>query len=275
MVNLAKVLELTRPLAVMDLETTGFDEAEDRIWQIGLTLHYPTKDPIVWVQRFNPQHLIFNTPEFDHGVTNEELANEPVFSQYAKLIASRLLDVDFAGYNVTFDIRFLMAEMSRAGVSWPWKGCIVYAYRIWKAQCPHDLTHAYREFGGPNGEPVNEDFADAHDAGADVAATGAVLNGQLLRWPMLPRTVAGLQKEFMPDRENAIDLVGKFIWVGEEPCITFGKHASNGPFSMRKVPPDYWGWMLGQDFAEEVKTLARQAKRGVFPKRVVEDDSPF
>ena len=261
MVNLATILDLKRPLAVLDLETTGINEGKDRVWQMGLTMHSPTKDPVVWLQRFNPQCLILNTPEFDHGVTTEDLATEPLFSQYAKVLASRLTNVDFAGYNVIFDIKFLMAEMSRAGMTWSWKGCIVDAYQIYRKQLPHDLMNAYREFGGPNGEPVDEDFADAHDAGADVAATEVVLSGQLTRWPMLPRTVEGLQRGFLPGREHAIDLVGKFVWVGSEPCITFGKHASQGPFPMRKVPPDYWGWMIGQSFTEEVKQLVRDAKR--------------
>lgn len=275
MINLADYLELTRALAVFDLETTGTDETKDRVWQIGLTMHYPDKEPVKWVQRFNPECLIINTQEFDHGVTTEDLASEPLFSQYARVLAEKLTDVDFMGYNVVFDIKFLAAEMARAGVPWHWKGGIVDAYQIYKKQKPHDLTHAYMEFGGPAGQPLEESFDNAHDAGADVAATEAVLRGQLLRWPMLPRTVEGLEKEFLPDRANAIDLIGKFVWVEDEPCIAFGKHADKGPFPMRKVPPDYWGWMVNQDFSADCKALARDAKRGIFPKRQHGDDYPF
>ena len=230
-------------------------------------MHYPTKETVRWVQRFNPQCLIVNTHEFDHGVTTEELANEPLFSSYASALATKLLHVDFMGYNVDFDIRFLAAELQRASVAWPWKGCVVDAYQIFRRQMPHDLTHAYREFGGPNGEPTEEDFDNAHDAGADVAATEVVLFGQLRRWPMLPRTVEDLQEFCFPGRKDAIDLAGKFKWVGDEPCITFGKYAVNGPFPMRKVPPDYWNWIISKDFADDCKKLAQDAKRGVFPRR--------
>jgi len=70
-----------------------------------------------------------------------------------------------------------------------------------------------------------------------------------------------------PLRKDAIDKKGLFVWVGDEPCITFGKHAKarNGPCPMKDVPKDYWKFICDNDFPPDAKEIAAAALMGKLP----------
>ena len=289
MINLANNLSLQRPLAVMDLETTGLDPDKDRICQIAVTIHYTDKDPIPWVSLINPECPIRKEAADAHGITDEQVQESPTFRQIAPSLGPHLLGADIMGYNVVFDIDFFRAEMKRANYPWDWKGYTIDAYQIYRRMMPHNLEAAYLEFGGESGEPLptGTTLEGAHDAGVDVSATEAVLRGQLLRFrDELPRTVKELAAFCFPPVEGAIDESGgrpnwkpKFIWKDDVPCINFGKYARNGPYPMRKVPRDYYEFILSKDFSPSAKALARDALRGVYPTRdqqlPMEEEEPF
>lgn len=266
--NLANYLTLERPLAVLDLETTGFDAEKERIVQIALTIHYPHRDPIQWMSLVNPGIPIRNASE-SHGITDEAVKDSPSFLQIAPALAPKILHVDIAGYNVDFDITFLRAEMRRSGVTWEWSGCVIDAYRIYKRKKPHNLTNAYLEYGGDNGEPLppGHILDGAHNAGVDVQATEMALRGQLLRHSDLPRNVKELELWCFPQKPNAIDRAGKFLWVNDVACITFGKHAKNGPRPMKEVPRDYFDYIANpiNGFPPDMREIAAAAAAGKFP----------
>ena len=78
------------------------------------------------------------------------------------------------GYNLSFDIDMLQAEYARIGqplLDLTGKK-IVDAFRLWQQCEPRSLQHAHQRF-------VGDEFAAAHTASADVAATGRVLVGML------------------------------------------------------------------------------------------------
>jgi len=272
LINLAQFLRLERPLAELDLETTGFDPDKDRIIQIAVTIHYPHRDPIAWKSLINPGIPITNTKEGKHGMTDADVADAPTFEAIGPALAPKLLNVDIAGYNVEFDIGFMRGQMKRCNVNWPWSGHVICSYQIYRKKMPHNLENAYREFGGDGGEPLprGTKLEGAHDAGIDVAATEAVLRGQLLRYPDLPRTVKELEMFCFPNKANAIIPSGQFVWVDGVACITFGKYVKqNGgkPFPMNKVERNYWKFILDNDFAPDVKEIAASAMIGVYPSK--------
>lgn len=269
MVNLAQYLTLERPLAVVDLETTGFDSKMDRICQISITIHYTHRDPIHWESLINPERPITNHKE-SHGITDEAVQGKPTFAQVAPALAPKIMNVDICGYNVDFDIGFLRAEMARAGVSWPWKGHTIDSYVIYKKKKPHNLTNAYLEYGGEDGNPLppGSRLDGAHNAEIDVAATEVVMRGQILRHSDLPKTIPELSAWCFPQKSNPnrIDENAKFVWNEQgEPCIAFGKYARNGPCPMRQVGRDYWKFIADNDFPADVKQIAALALTGVYP----------
>jgi DNA polymerase-3 subunit epsilon len=254
--NLATLLRLERPIAVIDLESTGVLVTMDRIVQIALTIHYPHREPIPWVQLINPGLPILNAAI--HRITDERVAEAPFFKQVAPALAPKLTNLDFAGYNVTFDLKLLRAEMQRAGVAWEWETPdikVIDAQRIYQIKSPRTLSAAYDEYCGG-------DLEGAHDAGVDVRATEAVLAGQLTRHADLPRTVKELGDLCYPPSKDGLDRAGKLVWRGGEACIGFGKHAGK---PLKTVEKNYLEWILKNEFPADLTAIVEAALRGTFP----------
>jgi DNA polymerase III subunit epsilon len=256
---LNKILQLTRPLGVLDLETTGLNPEIDRIVQIALTMHYPSKPSIAWSTLVDPGIPIMNTG--NHSITDAMVAGKPKFEIIAPTLAPRMLNIDIMGYNVGgFDIPFIKAEFKRANVEWNWNGVIIDPMHIYKLRIGHNLQNCYREYVDPKG------FEGSHNASVDVAATEASLIGQLTRYTDLPRTVKELSSFCFPVPENALDKTGKIIWVGNEAALNFGKWRGR----LLKDPEirSYLYWIAQKgDFSEEVKEIASEALEGRFPTK--------
>jgi len=253
---LNKLLRLERPLAILDLETTGLNANSDRIIQIAVTIHYPNRDAIAWMSLVNPGVPITN--QGSHKITDQDVAEAPTFKTIAPALAPKMLNVDISGHNVErFDIPFLKAEMARAGVAWDWKGKIIDTLSICRIKDAHTLENAYRRYVDPKG------FEGGHDAGNDVAATEQLLAAQLNKHQDLPRTIEELA-EFCENRNpNRIDKTGKFIWIGDQPCINFGKHKGK---PMKNVEKPYFVWMINTEgFPGDAILIAGAALKGQFP----------
>ena len=250
-----KVLNLTRKLVVLDTETTGVNPAEARIVEIGLqvwTAEGLTKE---WKTFINPGVLIPEDAGRVHGISNEDVAGSQPFSYYAENLAKGLVDCDFAGKNVRFDLRVLAAEMQRAKVEWSYmNACIIDADRLEQLGEPRSLSHLYQKHLG-------RELDGAHSALADVKATTEVIEAQLLRYENLPRSVGELHALQWPNVN--IDMDGKFQFVKGVATCMFGKWR-NKPMS--DIEPSYWDWILSKDFSPDIRALASKAKMGQFPK---------
>ena len=110
-------LELDRPLVFFDLETTGLDVKNDRIVELALIKVTPQGDVIERVRRFNPGVPIPAEVTAIHGITDEDIANEPTFCLRAKSLSALIEDADLAGFNIRgFDVHMLVAEFKRCGI---------------------------------------------------------------------------------------------------------------------------------------------------------------
>jgi DNA polymerase III subunit epsilon len=103
---------------VLDTETTGFEaEKDDRIVEIGaleLVNYVPTGR--VFHHYINPQRAIPDNVIAVHGITNEQVADKPVFAEiYAEFEAFIGDDTPLVIHNAEFDMRFLNAEIKRLG----------------------------------------------------------------------------------------------------------------------------------------------------------------
>jgi len=249
---LNKILRLERNLAIIDLETTGLNPEVDRIIQIAVTIHYVDRDPIAWSSLINPCIRILNN---QHGITDADVADKPRFEQLAPALAPKITNVDLMGYNVSFDIGFMKAEMKRAGVDWGWQGFVIDPLHIYKMRQGHTLSNAYKHYCNPKG------FEGAHDAGADVKATEEVLIGQFRHYPDLPRTVKELSSFCFPHPENSVDEKGRFVWINGKVAFNFGKFRG-----MLLEDPEcrgYLNWMINKgDFSDEVKEIAQDVLDG-------------
>ena len=112
----------------------------------------------------------------------------------------------------------------------------------------------------------SKELKNTHSADSDVRASVEVLDGQLDMYDDLPRDVPGLCSVCSEGRENYLDVVGKFVWLGEEAAFNFGKHSGRLLREIAGEYPDYLEWMLRQDFSPEVRDTVIRALEGEFPK---------
>ncbi len=247
-------LMLRRPLAVLDLETTGVDTRTDRVVEISILKVWPERRAEEHTRRLNPGIPIPPEATAVHGISDADVRDAPRFEDIADRLRAWLDDCDLCGFNLKrFDLPLLAAEFRRAGRPLVLEGrALIDPQEIFHARERRDLTAAVRFYLGC-------DHEGAHGAAADVRATAAVLNAMLARYPDLRRDVEGLHVQFQDPR--AVDPNGFFTRVGGEIRFAKGKHRGQPLAFIARTYPDYLEWMLAQDFFEDTKTIAREALR--------------
>lgn len=278
-------LNLTRPLIVFDLETTGLDFIRDRIIQIS----YIKVSPDGTEEREN----IFVNPEkpIPHevveltGITNDDVKDAPTFKTLVPQLSEKFKGCDFAGYNSNhFDIPMLAEEFLRAGIDFDFsKVRLIDAQTIFHKMERRNLAAAYKFYCG---RKMEEDFT-AHRADEDTEATYRVLMGELDKY------APGVQEE--PDRvlendmdclaefskqNDNVDFAGRIVWKplvgadgkpvldadGKEQKVevfNFGKYKGRPVADVLRTDIGYYSWMMGGDFTFNTKqVLTRIRLRG-------------
>jgi DNA polymerase III subunit epsilon len=255
-------IKLSRPLAIIDLETTGLDIGIDRIVEIAILKVHPDGTGSRYYTRVNPQMTIPAEATAVHGISDKDAKDKPTFEQISPGVASFLDGCDLAGFNILgFDLRMLQCEFARAGSEFSLLGrAIVDAKQIFHTKEPRDLEAACRFY-------LNEEQQEAHSAWEDVRTTWRVLNAQLSRYEDLPRDPAGLDAMYS-NRDRFVDLDRKFAWKGRHATFAFGKYRGRLLEDIAEKDRDYLMWMAGEgEFSSEIKRMVRDALSGIFPKR--------
>ena len=226
---MSESLQLTRPLAVFDIESTGVVPQRDRIVEIAVMKIMPDGSSRTTVRRLNPGMPIPPGATAIHGITDADVADCPLFADIAEKLLSYLADCDLAGYNISgFDVPLLENEFKRAGLEFDTSSRkIVDIYNIFCKLYPRTLTAAYKFFCG-------KELEGAHGAAADTAATFEVLLGQLAKHPELPRDAAGLADFSDVTDPDAVDRNRRFKWNGAE-----FTHSSASSRTDRILPATY------------------------------------
>ena len=252
--SLAQRLQLARPLAFIDLETTGTNVAVDRIVEIAVLRVMPGGSSELRTRRVNPGMPIPPESTAVHRITDEDVHHEPEFWELAGSLATYLADCDFAGFGVVrFDMKLLQAEFRRANVPFSMDGrYVVDAMAIFFDREPRNLSAAVRFYCG-------KDFADAHAAREDVLASLEVLAAQFDRYEGLPTSLPELGAVGVRRDPSWIDADGKLVRVNGEAAIGFGKYRGRTLASLREEDPRYLRWILASDFSDEVKALVGES----------------
>src|SRR5678816_2220969 len=139
-------LQLKKPLAVIDLETTGTNLGSDRIIEIAIVKLLPDGNQVVKRKIINPQIPIPKAGTELHGITDEMVKDAPVFKQVAHELKQVLDGCDLAGYNSNrFDIPMLMEEFLRAGMDLDMKNRkLVDVQKIFHLMEQRTLSAAYK-----------------------------------------------------------------------------------------------------------------------------------
>ncbi|MBR8839223.1 MAG: 3'-5' exonuclease [Stigonema ocellatum SAG 48.90 = DSM 106950] len=256
-------LNLIRPLAFIDLETTGIDVVNDRIVQIAVLKVLPNGKEIPTGRKINPTIPIPPAASKIHGIYDADVQNEPSFADIAENLANFISDSDIAGYNSNkYDIPLLLVEFYRAGIDFKLEGRnLIDVQTIFHKMEPRNLKAAYKFYCGKN-------LVGAHDAVNDTRATYEIFKAQIQRY----ENVAYEDKDgniFYPIENhletlakftpfNLLDPTGKVVYdeQGRE-IFNFGKHRGKTLVEVFTEEPTYYYWIMNKDFS-------------IFTKRAIE-----
>jgi DNA polymerase-3 subunit epsilon len=242
-------------IIVFDCETTGIDFTRDQVIELCVQ-HGLGDDARSQVWRMKPAVPIHPAAQAVHGITMEDLAACPSFGAFADEIAQVFAGADvIVGYNLSFDIDMLQAEYTRVGKPLLDLGGkqIVDAFRLWQQCEPRSLQHAHRRF-------VGDEFAAAHSASADVAATGRVLVGMLRHFNLHEQDWGSIANVCDPGRASWVGPSKHLRWENEVIVLGFGKHMG-APLHELAAGPDrsFLSWVLSKDFPVHVGEICRAA----------------
>jgi len=272
-----KILNLSRKLIFLDLETTGTDDTS-KIVSYSHRVHAPGADKIIIYKTLvNPGMLIPPETTAIHGITDDMVlygcakcgekkeghekdhpwSAVPRFADLAANLHRGFTDSDFGGYSVKFDVKILAYEFNHANLPFDFsKAYLVDSYRLWQVKKPRKLKDACQEFLG-------REHSNAHDAEADITETEEIFEAQHKLWG-LPSTVQEIHELTWPKNPNWIDSEGKFVWIGDVPCYNFGQHKGRPMMSKPLYMRDF---ILKQGFSPEVKNICQEILDGRPPRR--------
>ncbi|MEP6711776.1 MAG: 3'-5' exonuclease [Ferruginibacter sp.] len=241
------MLQLTRPIAFIDLETTGVNLSSDRIVELAIVKILADGSRQVKRKLINPQMAIPKTSSDIHGITDEMVKDAPTFKQAANEIKQFLENSDLGGYNSNrFDIPMLMEEFLRAEMEVDLSDRrMVDVQHIFYTMEPRTLSAAYKFF-------CAKELENAHSAEVDIKATIEVLEAQITRYEKLGTSVDSILSVIGEDK--IVDYARRFSFddKGVE-VFNFGKYKGKSVCDVLKNEPQYYDWMMKGDFPMHTK----------------------
>ena len=270
-------LNLTKPLVIFDLETTGLDLVNDRIIQISFIKVYPDGKEERGDYLVNPEKPIPSEISALTGISDADVANAKTFKQLSSELEAKFKGCDFAGFNSNhFDIPLLAEEFLRSGIDFDFAKCrLIDVQTIFHKMERRNLAAAYKFYCG---RKMEEDFA-AHRADQDTEATYRVLQGELDRYNPLtaetPDRALPNDMDYLAEfskTNNYVDFAGRIIWKemvdaknetikdkDGKPLMhevfNFGKYKGWDVAEVLKRDPGYYSWMLSSDFTYNTKQV--------------------
>jgi len=240
------MLQLTKPLAFIDLETTGINLATDRIIEIAIVKVLSDGKRSIKRKLIKPQIPIPKQSSDIHGITNEMVKDAPTFKEVAQELKQMLDGCDIAGYNSNrFDIPLMVEEFLRADVDFDMKGRkLVDVQNIFHKMEQRTLSAAYKFY-------CNKTLEGAHSAEVDASATHEILIAQLERYPDLGTSVDSVLK--LIGEEPIVDFARRFIMENGIEIFNFGKYKGRAVADVLRTEPQYYDWMMKGDFPQYTK----------------------
>ena len=239
-------VQLNRPLAIIDLETTGTNLGTDRIVEIAIVKVQPDGSRQVKRKLINPEMPIPPGASDVHGITDEMVKDAPTFKQAGNEIRQFLESCDLAGYNSNkFDIPLLVEEFLRAGQDFKVDGRrLLDVQRIFHLMEPRTLSAAYKFYCG-------KELEGAHGAEVDATATFEVLDAQIARYPQLGTSIDTIMQVI--GEEEIVDFARRMVVADGKIVFNFGKHKGKPVEDVLRQERSYYDWMMQGDFPQHTK----------------------
>lgn len=281
---------LTRPLIIFDLETTGLDLSKDSIIQISYIKAGIDGSEVSRNIFINPGRPIPALIQELTSITDEMVKTAPKFKDIAKELEREFAGCDFAGYNSNkFDIPMLAEEFLRSGIDFDFsKVRLIDASVIFRKMERRNLAAAYKFYCG---RKLEDDF-QAHLADQDTMATWKVLQAELDMYApekqeeedrKLENDMDVIAEFCKPDSPN-VDFAGRIAWGtvkgpdgkpllnpdGSERQVevfNFGKYKDIPVAEVLRRDPGYYSWILSNDFTLNTKQILTRIRLREFNNR--------
>jgi DNA polymerase-3 subunit epsilon len=260
-------LNLSRPIVFFDLEATGTNVAADRIVEICVLKINPDGTEEVRTRRINPTIPIPAEVVKIHGISDEDVKDEPTFKSVAKGLLEFIGNADLAGYNSNkFDVPMLIEEFYRAGIEFPMENRnLIDVQNIFHQMEQRTLVAAVKFY-------CNREHVGAHGAEADVRATYDVLLAQIEKYNNVEftdkegRTSIPVKNDMdalaaFTTNKDWVDFAGRMVYDkdGRE-LFNFGKHKGKRVEDVFRTEPSYYDWIMNGDFALSTKRTIEKIK---------------
>ncbi|WP_303311481.1 exonuclease domain-containing protein [Hymenobacter sp. BT730] len=160
--------------AIIDLETTGGQPAQDRITEIAIFIHDGEKVVDQFDTLLNPGRPIPFFISQLTGITDDMVRDAPKFHEVARKVVEMTEGCVFVAHNVRFDYSFMKKEFADLGFNYSRKTlCTV---RLSRSLIPGQPSYSLGKLCQNIGIPLN----GRHRAAGDAAAT-AILFDRLLK----------------------------------------------------------------------------------------------
>jgi len=255
------ILQLQRPIAFIDLETTGVNISTNKIIEIAIVKIMPDGGKLSKRKLINPQMPIPASSTAVHGITDEMVKNAPTFKQVANEIRQFIDNCDLGGYNSNrFDIPMLIEEFMRSGLDFSTDGRkMLDVQKIFHLMEQRTLSAAYKFY-------CDKCLDEAHSAEADAHATWEILLAQVERYPNIGSTIENIVK--FTGEDDIVDFARRMIRVDGVEIFNFGKHKGKPVTEVLKVEPQYYDWMMKGDFAMNTKQKLTEILNRALLKKV-------
>jgi DNA polymerase III subunit epsilon len=267
-------LNLKKPLAFFDLETTGINITTDRIVELSILKVMPGGETLKKTTRVNPTIPIPIESSLIHGIYDEDVKDMPTFKSLANTLAQFLSGCDLGGFNIIrFDVPVLVEEFLRAGIDFDISNRrLIDAQKIFHMMEPRTLSAAYKFY-------CSKELEGAHGAEADTLATYEVLKAQIERYKdCVIKDAKG--NESIPIKNDMqclhdltatqfADLAGRITFndKGEE-IFNFGKYKNVKVAEVFEKDPSYYDWIMKGDFALNTKKKITEIKLRKFNQKI-------
>lgn len=253
-------IELQRPLAFIDLETTGINLGTDRIVEIAIVKIMPDGTKLVKRKLINPEMPIPPQSTEIHGISDEMVKDAPTFRQAANEIKQFIDNCDISGYNSNkFDIPLLVEEFLRLDQDFKIEGRkLLDVQRIFHMMEPRTLSAAYKFY-------CEKELTDAHSAEVDATATWEVLDAQLAKYPQLGATIDSIFKVI--GEEEIVDFARRMGVQDGKVVFNFGKHKGKEVEKVLQQERSYYDWMMQGDFPRHTKKKLTEIFHKIYLKK--------
>jgi DNA polymerase III subunit epsilon len=268
-------LNLKRPLAFFDLETTGTDIGRDRIVEIAIVKVMPDGSMTTMPAQGGSEHRMLINPGIPistessmiHGVYDEHVRDAPSFADIAPKLFRFLFDCDLGGFNSNrFDIPLLAEEFLRAGIDFSVEGRnLVDVQVIFHTMEQRNLKAAYKFY-------CNKSLDGAHEALPDALATMEVFQSMLERYQdvEIDDGKGNMSKPVQNDmelihalseRKKKADLAGHIVYNDKsQACFNFGKYKNMTVEDVLQRDTGYFSWMMNADFPLYTKKVLKELR---------------